>query len=489
MKTHYERLKNIYFWTLENQKKNERMEMIVGEYFGDYLKEVRKKKVYINNLSFLLTHLFILLDDLQDSEEECLCEVEYNADLMNELGVGLRHYATHKRTINYQYGNIKISNKFITDKILPLLETIGLCWMDKGFSCKNDGYNAKYDVGITYFNIRRIYKEVYLHYDDVVIDRCDNPIIVKVRDNAKKKYVVIDSDNLEYDFEYSKRYIERLKNMYSGMCIELESYDTAIPYIKNKVDDLIYSKIYNKDKFGVGYDVNINKEICKWNRYLQRRFIPYRVYHLDDDLKWGRVYGNHIDCLPNMFKPLLKINGDNAIPIDIKSSVIQFYTLNHHKEIENRQDFYKYDGLDGGIDRQHIKLLSQCLNFNRSCKEAHKAYIGMMRKELDFENMLDFYDFSCVYRAMIRQRPYLKDLFLNKDLLCKDMFMKESEFMMVVSGKLMDLSIPHISNFDAIYVGYKDLHKVLDVLYESSLDLYDKKIYVAYDEELLKELS
>jgi len=54
---------------------------------------------------------------------------------------------------------------------------------------------------------------------------------------------------------------------------------------------------------------------------------------------------------------------------------------------------------------------------------------------------------------------------------------------------LMDLSIPHISNFDAIYVGYKDLHKVLDVLYESSLDLYDKKIYVAYDEELLKELS
>ena len=113
----------------------------------------------------------------------------------------------------------------------------------------------------------------------------------------------------------------------------------------------------------------------------------------------------------------------------------------------------------------------------------------MMRKELDFENMLDFYDFSCVYRTMIRQRPYLKDLFLNKDLLCKDMFMKESEFMMVVSGKLMDLSIPHISNFDAIYVGYKDLHKVLDVLYESSLDLYDKKIYLAYDEELLKELS
>ena len=113
----------------------------------------------------------------------------------------------------------------------------------------------------------------------------------------------------------------------------------------------------------------------------------------------------------------------------------------------------------------------------------------MMRKELDFENMLDFYDFSCVYRTMIKQRPYLKDLFLNKDLLCKDMFMKESEFMMEVSGKLMDLSIPHISNFDAIYVGYKNLLKALDVFYESSLNLYNKLIYIDYDKELLKELS
>lgn len=489
MKPHYERMKNIYYWTLEKQNKNERIEVIVKEYFGDYLKEVKKKKVYINNLSFLLTHLFILLEDIHDEEMECLCEVGYNAELMNDIGVGLRHYATHNRTINYQYGDVKISNKFITDKILPLLESIGLCYMDKGFSCKNSGYNSQYDVGITYFNIKRIYKEIYLHYDDVVIDRCNKPIIVKVRDGEKKKYVVTDSGGLGYNFEYSKRYIERLKDMYDCINVELESYDNAIPYIKNKVDELVYSKIYNKDKVGIDYSVDINKEICKWNRYLQRRFIPYRVYHLDDGLRWGRVYGNHIDCLPNMFKPLLKINGDNCCAIDIKSSVIQFYILNYHKEIENKQDFYRYDGLENGIDRQHIKLLSQTLNFNRSCKEAHKAYVGMMRKELDFENMLDFYDFSCVYRTMIKQRPYLKNLFLNKDLLCKDMFMKESEFMMEVSGRLMDLSMPHISNFDAIYVGSKDLVKALKVFYETSMDLYNKKIYLDYDEELLKELS
>ena len=175
------------------------------------------------------------------------------------------------------------------------------------------------------------------------------------------------------------------------MKVELSTYEEAPKTIQEEIDNLILEQKYKRERMNDSYvyQLDYDSEVKKWNKYLSSPKKPKRIYHFDNDsLSWGRVYGNFIDNVPNLYKPLLLINGEQTISIDIKSTLLQLYVLNYHKDVPNKQDFYEYEGLKGIIDRDHIKLLSQCLNYNETLSKALVSYNNSCFANFDSSNSL-----------------------------------------------------------------------------------------------------
>jgi hypothetical protein len=191
----------------------------------------------------------------------------------------------------------------------------------------------------------------------------------------------------------------------------------------------------------------------------------------------------------NIYKPLLKIDNDYSLSIDIKSSLIQFYILTECNDVDNRQDFYRYNDLEAlSLKRDDVKLISQCFLYNENELSAWRAYNQKCWLNKDYTKISYGEWKTKLIPLMKKQKPYLfEGLFFNKEK-CKSLILKESEFMMNLSKELMSNQLRHISCFDALYIGYRNMHKVLGLFKDVSLRMFGRSINVDYDEEILNDL-
>jgi len=499
LKINYDLKNDLYYWELGKYlESNESMENFIKDNFEEYLKSKKnKRRAYLYCLTYLFTHLFSLIEELDNEELEQLIAFQGDMDFINEIGYGLRFTRSKQETITYQYEGRKVSHDTLRKTINDLKEFV--INIDKGHNCYNNGGNTtSYKLGITYFNWVKVY-ELYLTsnietqslneaYEPIILIK--KPIFIKKKRTTKKKY----EPTNDYDYlieeneelKQTKAYLKRLFDMYSSMKVELSTYEEAPKIIQEEIDNLILEQKYKRERVNDSYvyQLDYDREVKKWNKYLSSPKKPKRIYHFDNDsLSWGRVYGNFIDNVPNLYKPLLLINGEQTISIDIKSTLLQLYVLNYHKDVPNKQDFYEYEGLKGIIDRDHIKLLSQCLNYNETLSKALVSYNNSCFTNLDSSHSLKKDDFNKIIETMREERPYLFGLFMNTDT-NKQMIHQESCFIKEVSSKLMDLGISHILNFDAIYTTKSNFTETLNLFEDVSTNLYGRPINIDWNKDL-----
>lgn len=481
-------------WKIRNAKKNETVEKIIYDnFFESILKKHRKKQVIINTLSLLLLNVFRTGEDelfLDDQMKRYVFEYWNRYEKMKITGLLLNFSKSHKKNDFYMYGDIKIYHRTLA-KILDEMEKENWCVRRAGYFCLNNGYNSKFEIGYYLFNWQKFY-EIYLQYDDLDIHIEDNysPVVVKRKIDGEYKNVT-NEYNIDSLFKEDIEYINKLRNMYVKMNVSLDLQNAN--YVQNQIlEEYLLSKRYKyeqKDESNV-FIYDVESEIKLWNkRLLSKSYNPYRLYHCDNEImNWGRVYGNRIDNLPKMYKDsILKINDEYTVSIDVKSSILQFYILTYHEDIDNIQDFYSYNSLQNIIDREHMKLFSQCLNYNSSILNAFIAYNGNYIMKQDYNSIMKLEQFQSIYNKMIQERSYLKDLFLHPDF-CKSIILHEADFMKTVSQEMMNQHINHLCNFDAIYTSYKNISTTIDIFYSLSLSKFKRSIYIDYDNELYSSL-
>lgn len=113
-------------------------------------------------MTYLFTHLFSLIEDLDNDELEQLMTFQSDIDFINEIGYGLRFSRSKQKTISYPYGNRKVTD-YTLRKTLTDLEKLGIVLLIvKGHNCYNNGGNtSNYELGMNYFNWEKIY-DLYL---------------------------------------------------------------------------------------------------------------------------------------------------------------------------------------------------------------------------------------------------------------------------------------------------------------------------------------
>lgn len=484
-----------YYWKIRNAKKrNETIEKITNEIFSNIINAHRKKRVIVNTLSLLLSHIYLVCGELECNYDlrKYVFQNQFEFEKMKITGCLLALSKSHTVKEYYFYGENKIQHRTLV-KILEDLMNDGLVVHHPGYFCINNGYNKQCKNGYWLFDWKSFYQS-YLEYRDKLNLEFEedtySPVIIKRKVDGKYKNVT-NEYNIDLLFKDDVEYINNLrKNMYSKMNITLD-IDNANDIQKDILYDYLNQKRYNfemKDESNVFFQYDVESEIKLWNKRLSKSYNPYRLYHDDGKFCWGRVYGNGIDSLPKMYKDsILKINDEYTVSIDVKSSIIQFYILTYHEEIDNKQDMYRYTTIQDILDREHIKIMSQCLNFNKDLLNAFRAYNGHYLMKQDYNSIMKLEQFQSIYNKMIQERSYLQDLFLHPDF-CKSIILHEADFMKTVSQEMMNQHINHLCNFDAIYTSYKNLSTTIDIFWSLSLSKFNRSIHIDYDNELYSSL-
>lgn len=480
-------------WKIKNTKKNEIIERIIYEKFQTILKKHRKKQVIVNTLSLLLSNVFRIGENslfLDNEEKRYVFEYWNSYEKMKMTGMLLNFSKSHTKNNFYWYGDVKIFHRTLAN-VLSEMEQEGYCVRRDGYFCLNNGYNSKFEIGYYLFNWPKFY-EIYIQYDDLDIQIEDNysPVVIKRKEDGQQYKNVTNEYNTELLFKDDVEYINNLRNMYSKMNVTLDIYN-ANDIQKDILEDNLNQKRYNfemKDESNV-FHFDVESEIKLWNkRLLSKPYNPYRLYHDDGKFCWGRVYGNRIDSLPKMYKnSILKINDEYTVSVDVKSSILQFYILTYHEEIDNKQDMYRYTTIQDILDRDHIKIMSQCLNFNKSLLDSYRAYNNHYLIKKDYKSIMKLEQFQSIYNKIIQERSYLQDLFLHPDF-CKSIILHEADFMKTVSQEMMNQHINHLCNFDAIYTSYKNISTTIEIFYSLSIDKFKKPIFIDYDKDLHNSL-
>lgn len=480
-------------WKIKNTKKNEIVERIIYEKFQSILKKHRKKQVIVNTLSLLISNVFRIGENslfLDNEEKRYVFEYWNSYEKMKMTGMLLNFSKSHTKNDFYWYGDVKVFHRTLAN-VLSEMEKENWCVRRDGYFCFNNGYNKQFEIGYYLFNWPKFY-EIYIQYDDLDIQIEDNysPVVVKRKIDGEYKNVT-NEYNIDLLFKDDIDYINKLRNMYNNLIITLD-ISNANDIQKDILEDYLNQKRYNfeiKDESNV-FQYDINEDINFWNRRLSKKFKPYRLFHCDNEImNWGRVYGNRIDNLPKMYKDsILKINDEYTVSIDVKSSILQFYILTYHEDIDNIQDFYSYNSLQNIIDREHIKLFSQCLNYNSSILDAFRAYNGHMLLKQDYNSIITMELFKSIYKNMIEERPYFQGIWLHPEM-SKSIILHEASFMKTVSQEMMNKHIPHLCNFDAIYIAHKNLFSTKDIFYSLSIDKFKRPIHVDYDKKLYSSLN
>ena len=495
MKTYENDGNRIFYWKICNiQKRNETIEKIIYNKFSNIVNEHRKKRVIVNTLSLLLIKIFISCEKELFSDNDkrrWVFENWYSYEHMKNTGLLLNFSNSHTKNEYYMYGDIKIYHRTLA-KILDEIEQKRYCVRRNGYFCMNKGYNSKFQNGFWLFNWQKFY-ELYAEYRDelnlfdVEIDNY-SPVVIKRKIDGNYKNCT-NLYNIDLLFKEDIEYINKLRSMYSKMNVSLD-LQNANNVQKQIFEDYLNQKRYeyeNKDESNV-FQYDVYTEIELLNKRLSKPVYPYRLYHDDGNFCWGRVYGNGIDSLPKMYKDsILKINGDYTVSIDVKSSILQFYILTYHEDIDNKQDFYSYESLQNVIVRAHIKLFSQCLNYNSSIINAFRAYNGNYILKQDYNSVITMELFKSIYQNMIEERPYFQGIWLHPEM-SKSIILHEADFMKTVSQEMMNQHIPHLCNFDAIYTSYKNLSTTIEIFCSLSLSKFNRSIHIDYDNELYSSL-
>lgn len=480
------------YWKIRNAETNETIEKIIYEnFFESIIKQHRKKQIIVNTLSLLLSNVFRYGENelfLDDQKKQYVFEHWDSYEKMKMTGLLLNFSNSHTKNDFYWYGDVKVYHRTLA-KVLSEMEQEGYCVRQDGYFCLNNGYNSKFEIGYYLFNWPKLY-EIYIQYDELNIEIDDySPVVIKKRNEDGQYRNVTNEYNTELLFKDDVEYINNLRNMYSKMNVTLDIYN-ANDIQKDILDDYVNQKRYNfemKDESNV-FQYDINEDIKLWNKRLSKPYNPYRLYHDDGKFCWGRIYGNGIDSLPKMYKDsILKIDGNYTVSIDVKSSILQFYILTYHEEIDNKQDMYRYTTIQDILDRQNIKIMTQCLDFNKSLLDSYRAYNNHYLIKKDYKSIMKLEQFQSIYNKMIQERSYLQDLFLHPDF-CKSIILHEADFMKTVSQMMIHHNIPHLCNFDAIYTSYKNISTTIEIFYSLSIDKFKKPIFIDYDKDLYNSL-
>ena len=493
MKT-YENDGTEFYWKICNiQKRNETIEKIIYNKFSNIINVHRKKCVIVNTVSLFLLNIFRTGENelfLDEQKKRYVFEYWDSYEKMKMTGLLLNFSKSHTQNDLYFYGDVKVFHRTLAN-VLSEMEQEGYCVRRDGYFCLNKGYNKQFEIGYYLFNWPKFY-EIYIQYDDLDIHIEDDysPVVIKKRNEDGQYRNVTNEYEINLLFKDDIQYINNLRNMYSKMNVSLDMYN-ANDVQKRIFENYLLSKRYEyeqKDESNV-FQYDINEDIKLWNKRLSKTYNPYRLYHDDGKFCWGRVYGNKkIDNLPKMYKDsILKINDEYTVSIDVKSSILQFYILTYHEEIDNKQDMYRYTTIQDILDRDHIKIMSQCLNYNKDLLNAFRAYNNHYIMKQDYNSVMKLEQFQSIYNNMIQERNYLKDLFLHPEM-SKSIILHEADFMKTVSQMMIHHNIPHLCNFDAIYTSYKNISTMIELFYSLSIDKFNKPIFIDYDKYLYNSL-
>ena|GEM_PF-3068909 len=210
--------------------------------------------------------------------------------------------------------------------------------------------------------------------------------------------------------------------------------------------------------------------------------VPHAVYHLEGG-NWlmGRIYGNKdIDGIKREFAPLLKIDGEFAVSIDIKSSYVQTYVLAKTKE-DPRQDFYEYRGLSNvEMTRKDMKLYTLIRLNAESETSAIKAYNRGRRRGAKTLSKARLGELTAIMEA---ERPYVSKLY-GKPKVFKEIQRIESDFMMAIGEELLKRKIPYLHHCDAMYVKRSDKEETIKVFEDVAVRLFGRKVYVGWSDNV-----
>lgn len=482
-----------YYWKIRNAKKrNETVEKITYEKFSNIINAHRKKRVIVNTLSLLLLNIFRTGEDelfFHDQKKRYVFSYWNSYKNMKTTGLLLNFSNSHTKNDFYWYGDVKVYHRTLSI-ILDEIKKENWCVRRDGYFCLNKGYNKRFEIGYYLFDWEKLF-EIYIHYDDLDIQIEDNysQVVIKRKEDGQYRNVT-NEYNIDLLLKDDIDYISNLRNMYKKMNVTLDIYN-ANDIQKDILEDYMNQKRYNfemKDESNV-FHFDVESEIKLWNkRLLSKPYNPYRLYHDDGKFCWGRVYGNGIDSLPKMYKDsILKINDEYTVSIDVKSSILQFYILTYHEEIDNKQDMYRYITIQDILDRENVKIMTQCLDFNKSLLDSYRAYNNHYLIKKDYKSIMKLEQFQSIYNKMIQERSYLQDLFLHPDF-CKSIILHEADFMKTVSQMMIHHNIPHLCNFDAIYTSYKNISTTIEIFYSLSIDKFKKPIFIDYDKDLYNSL-
>lgn len=272
----------------------------------------------------------------------------------------------------------------------------------------------------------------------------------------------------------TRKVLKQLDSMYSGLSISLNEID------QSDIQTQTLVKEEWESKKGQSFDKDIlNHQVQFFNRVIgSYRNYPRRVFHLDsstDELVLGRIYGNAggIDHLFSYLTPLLKINGDETVEIDIKSCVLQLFVLEKCKGIPNQQDFYDYKKMsEFGLSREDVKFLIQCLLNNEDKGSGRKAFCFGLKKSL---NQVKF---DQIVNSLLGERPYFRSLFYHPKQ-TKTIIRVESDFMLSVIEELLNQSIEFLYHFDSIFVKRSEVLKVGGLIKGLSVKRWGREIHLS----------
>ena len=419
----------------------------VEQTFQSFLTHKRKKGVYVAGLSFALFHLCKMI---QEDESEHLAVVfnplDFDKEKCREQGKLFAFSKDTSKKDSYSFNKTTFSHSTLI-KCISHLEDKGWLEHEKGWV-----YTKQHKLGFEFINYPRFYPEFYVGVREIFwqivcqrksvstkknyVEIRKSVEIIEEDGTVRKDVISLNSNSTEYRgrniVKTSKKLLKRLDDMYSSITVSLRDFDQVDPITQNAV------KSGWSEKREQPFDRKIiNKEVVTYNsRVSANKDTPRRLFHLDnnDDLQWGRIYGNKggIDYLYSYLTPLLAINGEPTVEIDIKSCVLQMFVLNNCPKVDNKQDFYSYDCLkQQGITREQVKLLTQCLLNNESKNDARRSFSYSERMKLNQK------DFDEIVDAMLNERKYFKSLFLHPNK-AKQTIRMESDFMCAVIDQLLD---------------------------------------------------
>lgn len=491
---------------LKDVKKNVVVEKVVRKYFDEYISFQRKKKAYVEALSFFFLNVFIVMRAVEKDDwyKFILVEDDYSNKKIGRLGFKFRfsfHEGSdyHKDAVGddvrkrdyYLYGEGRVRKDFLIS-VVKEMEKMDLCKHPTKGNC----FENNFLLGFEFINWKKVYDEMYKENRGVILKSIFEKkkkekglVDIRVLGKSGKYDEEIDSEKLKSlsrrnDVRYSKEYIEKMRKMYSDMNVELAHFEDG-----NDIQRKEILELWNEKHRNIYFNIDVfNNDIDVLNRYFCSCFKPYRVFHFDDEkLLYGRIYGGILDSMVNnIYKPLLKIDGEYCVSVDIKSCLSQLFVLTECSDVDNNVDFYSYDGLDYFLYRDDIKFLIQCLTYCDSIDKAFKAYRGNSLKNKEYSYIECKKLFNDVVKTILNERCYMKDLFLSKKY--ETLIGVESNFMMKVSEMLMEKEIKHIYLFDAFYIPYSTLKDVLDVFSNISLSFFGRRIKLDYDVELYNSL-